>query len=82
MSEQSNVVNVDVESSNNNNNNNIYYTFHRNSLRHYYNIDSVKKNFIYIVFNLLIWSSYTIGLFFLDEISIEKVSPNYNNFFF
>ena len=78
MSEQSNIVNVDVESSNNN----IYYTFHRNSLRHYYNIDSGKRNFIYIVFNLLIWTSYTTGLFFLDEISIEKVSPNYNKFFF
>ena len=78
MSEQSNIVNVDVESSNNN----IYYTFHRNSLRHYYNIDSGKRNFIYIVFNLLIWTSYTTGLFFLHEISIEKVSPNYNKFFF
>ena len=79
MSDQSNRVNIDVESSSNNI---IYYTFHRNSLRHYYNIDSGKRNFIYIVFNLLIWTSYTVGLFFLDEISIEKVSPNYNKFFF
>ena len=79
MSDQSNRVNVDIESSSNNN---IYYTFHRNSLRHYYNIDSGKRNFIYIVFNLLIWTSYTVGLFFLDEISIEKVSPNFDKFFF
>jgi membrane associated rhomboid family serine protease len=78
-SDQSNRVNIDVESSSNNM---IYYTFNRNSLRYYYNINSGKNNFIYIFFNLLIWTSYTVGLFFLDEISIEKVSPNYNKFFF
>ena len=78
MNEQLDENNIVIESSNNDVN---YYTFNRNGLRSYY-IRNERTNFIYIVFNLLIWSSYVIGLFFLDDMSTEKVSPNFDPFFF
>lgn len=60
-----------------------YYTFNTNGLRYYYNINSnSNKNFIYIIFNLFIWGSYITGLFYLDEISTEKMSPNYEPLFY
>lgn len=62
-------------------NNVIYYTFNRNGLISYY-IHNEHKNFVYIIFNLFIWASYITGLFYLDELSSEKVSPNYQPFFF
>ena len=77
--EQSNQNNIVVESSANNHL--IYYTFNRNGLLSYY-IRNEHTNFIYVVFNLLIWSSYVIGLFFLDHMSTEKVSPNFDPLFF
>ena len=79
--EQSNGNNIVVESSAANNHVN-HYAFNPNGLRYYYNIHNESKNFIYIVFNLLVWASYITGLFYLDELSIEKVSPNYHPFFF
>ena len=79
--EQSNGNNIVVESSAGNNHVN-HYAFNPNGLRSYYNINNKSKNFIYIVFNLLVWASYITGLFYLDELSIEKVSPNYEPFFF
>jgi len=63
------------------NNNVIYYTFNRNGLISYY-VCNEHKNFVYIIFNLFIWASYITGLFYLDELSSEKVSPNYQPFFF
>ena len=62
-------------------NNVIYYTFNRNGLISYY-VRNEHKNFVYIIFNLFIWASYITGLFYLDELSSEKVSPNYQPFFF
>lgn len=61
------------------NRNNVYI----NSLRFYYNINNnTSKKFIYIVFNLLVWASYITGLFYLDRMSTEKVSPNFDTFFY
>ena len=81
MNEQLDENNIVIESSNNDVN---YYTFNRNGLRSYYSIHihNENKNFIYIIFNLLVWTSYVTGLFYLDNMSIEKVSPNYHPFFF
>jgi membrane associated rhomboid family serine protease len=77
--EQSDGNNVNIESLHNNNN--IYYTFNRNGVISYY-IRNEHTNFIYIVFTLLVWTSYVIGLFYLDQMSTEKVSPNFDAFFF
>lgn len=82
-------MNIINEQSNGNNNiviessvnNDIYYTFNRNGLLSYY-MNNKHINFIYIIFNLLIWSSYIVGLFYLDDISVEKVSPNYDKLFY
>ena len=63
------------------NNHVIYYTFNRNGLISYY-VRNEHVNFIYIIFNLFIWASYITGLFYLESMSIEKVSPNYRPFFF
>lgn len=63
------------------NNDVTYYTFNRNGLISYY-VRNKHVNFIYIIFNLFIWASYITGLFYLETISIEKVSPNYHPFFF
>ena len=84
-----NIINEQSNENNNNNimiessatNNNVIYTFNRNGLLSYY-IHSKHTNFIYIIFNLFIWTSYVTGLFFLDEMSTDKVSPNYHPFFF
>ena len=80
INEQSNENNnIIIESSATNNN--FIYTFNRNGLLSYY-IHSKHRNFFYIVFNLLVWGSYVTGLFFLDEMNTDKVSPNYQPFFF
>ena len=84
--EQSNGNNIIIESSAENNDIN-HYAFNPNGLRSYYNINNNNninnnRKFIYIVFNLLVWASYIIGLFYLDEISIEKVSPKFDKFFY
>lgn len=63
------------------NNDVTYYTFNRNGLISYY-VHNEHVNFIYIIFNLFIWASYITGLFYLENMSIEKVSPNYHPFFF
>jgi membrane associated rhomboid family serine protease len=82
INRQSDGSSVNIESLHNHNNNNIiYYTFNRNGLLSYY-IRNEHTNFIYIVFNLLVWSSYVIGLFYLDQMSTEKVSPNVDAFFY
>lgn len=81
INEQSNGNNNIVIESSMANNNVVYYTFNRNGLLSYY-IHSKHRNFVYIIFNLLIWTSYVTGLFFLDKMSADKVSPNYQPFFF
>jgi len=80
INEQSNGNNnIIIESSATNNN--VIYTFNRNGLLSYY-IHSKHRNFIYIIFNLLVWVSYVTGLFFLENMSTEKISPNFEPFFF
>lgn len=80
INEQSNENNIVVESSAENNHV-IFYTFNRNGLLSYY-IHSKRTNFIYIVFNVVVWASYVTGLFFLDEMNTDKVSPNFDPLFF
>jgi membrane associated rhomboid family serine protease len=83
MNEQSNGNNnIVIESSASESNNVSYYTFNTNGLRSYYNIHNENKNFIYIIFNLLVWGSYITGLFYLDNMSTDKVSPNFEPLFF
>jgi membrane associated rhomboid family serine protease len=81
INEQSNGNNhIVIESSASNNV--VNYSFNINGLMSYYNIYNEKKNFIYIIFNLLVWTSYVTGLFYLENMSTDKVSPNYHPFFF
>lgn len=83
INEQSNENNnIVIESSSSTNSHVIYYTFNRNGLLSYYNLNHKHINFIYIIFNLFIWASYVTGLFYLDDMSTEKVSPNFKPFFF
>ena len=82
INEQSNGNNNAVVESSSTNNHVIYYTFNINGLLSYYNLNHKHTNFIYIIFNLFIWASYVTGLFYLDDMSTEKVSPNFKPFFF
>jgi membrane associated rhomboid family serine protease len=79
--EQSNGNNTNIIIESSANNDLIYYTFNRNGLLSYY-IHSKHRNFLYIIFNLLVWGSYVTGLFFLENMSTDKISPNFEPLFF
>jgi membrane associated rhomboid family serine protease len=59
-----------------------YYTFSTNSLISYYNLDDDNERYVYKYFILLVWLSYIIGLFFLDKIRFDQISPSVDSLFY